>query len=78
MPLAIGADSLGYISIDGMIGASEQPSTRLCAACFDGNYPIPLPKETAMGKSVLEKLFASASGLDAPADDDNVSALSRP
>ncbi|SFA57608.1 amidophosphoribosyltransferase [Rhodococcoides kroppenstedtii] len=75
---AIGADSLGYISIDGMIGASEQPSTRLCAACFDGNYPIPLPKETAMGKSVLEKLFASASGLDAPADDDNVSALSRP
>lgn len=39
---SIGADSLGYVSLDGLIAASEQPKSRLCTACFDGNYPIPL------------------------------------
>ena len=39
---AIGADSLGYISPEGMIEATEQPSESLCAACFDGVYPIEL------------------------------------
>ena len=48
----IGADSLGYISLDGVVGATEQPKSRLCCACFDGNYPIELP--SVMGKHVLE------------------------
>lgn len=75
---AIGADSLGYISIDGMIAASEQPASRLCAACFDGKYPIELPKESAMGKNVLEGMLATAAGIAMPPTDANVSALSRP
>ncbi|MGB3772205.1 MAG: amidophosphoribosyltransferase [Rhodococcus sp. (in: high G+C Gram-positive bacteria)] len=75
---AIGADSLGYISIEGMIAASEQPASRLCAACFDGKYPIELPKETAMGKNVLEGMLNTAAGIAMPITDDNVSALSRP
>ncbi|HEX6498632.1 MAG TPA: amidophosphoribosyltransferase, partial [Micromonosporaceae bacterium] len=33
---AIGADSLGYVSLAGLVAASEQPATRLCKACFDG------------------------------------------
>jgi amidophosphoribosyltransferase len=37
---SLGADSLGYISIDGMIDATEQPSSKLCAACFTGQYPV--------------------------------------
>ena len=40
---SIGADSLGYVSLDGLVAASEQPKTRLCMACFVGEYPIPLP-----------------------------------
>ena len=40
---SIGADSLGYISIDGMIGATGVPQEKLCTACFTGNYPTPLP-----------------------------------
>ncbi|HEX2298775.1 MAG TPA: amidophosphoribosyltransferase, partial [Pseudonocardiaceae bacterium] len=36
---SIGADSLGYVSLDGLVAASEQPRSRLCAACFDGDYP---------------------------------------
>ena len=49
---AIGADSLGYVSLEGLIAASEQPRTRLCAACFDGQYPIALPE--VISKHVLE------------------------
>ncbi|HEV2089166.1 MAG TPA: amidophosphoribosyltransferase [Cryptosporangiaceae bacterium] len=51
---SIGADSLGYVSLDGLIGATEQPRTRLCRACFDGEYPIPLPVDDVIGKHVLE------------------------
>ncbi|MGH3885325.1 MAG: amidophosphoribosyltransferase [Pseudonocardiaceae bacterium] len=51
---AIGADSLGYISLANLIAASEQPVSRLCTACFDGRYPIPLPPSEFIGKYLLE------------------------
>jgi amidophosphoribosyltransferase len=70
---AIGADTLGYISQQGMIAATEQPASRLCCACFDGNYPIELPTATALGKNVVENMLAAVQ-----AGNDNVSALSRP
>jgi amidophosphoribosyltransferase len=56
----IGADSLGYISLEGLIAASEQPASRLCTACFDGRYPIPLPPGESIGKHLLEDLDAVA------------------
>jgi amidophosphoribosyltransferase len=56
---SIGADTLGYISLDGLIAASEQPRTRLCTACFDGDYPIPLPDEARLGKHLLEDLVGT-------------------
>jgi amidophosphoribosyltransferase len=49
----IGADSLGYVSLDGLVAATEQPSASLCKACFDGNYPVPVA-EHDRGKNVLE------------------------
>ena len=51
---SIGADSLGYISVDALVAATEQPKSRLCRACFDGEYPIDLPPENLIGKHVLE------------------------
>jgi amidophosphoribosyltransferase len=51
---SIGADSLGYVSLAGLIAATEQPKTRLCRACFDGEYPIGLPSDNLIGKHVLE------------------------
>ncbi len=51
---SIGADSLGYVSLAGLVAASEQPANRLCMACFDGNYPIPLPEDNMIGKHLLE------------------------
>jgi amidophosphoribosyltransferase len=35
----IGADSLGYLSIEGMFHAIQDSKNRFCAACFDGQYP---------------------------------------
>jgi amidophosphoribosyltransferase len=52
---AIGADSLAYISEDGMIGATRQPRERLCTACFTGKYPIKLPDADKLGKNLLER-----------------------
>jgi amidophosphoribosyltransferase len=75
---SIGADSLGYISLGGMIAATEQPGSRLCCACFDGNYPIPLPTEAAIGKNVLEGLLSGKSEAELLGDNVNASALSRP
>ncbi len=53
---SIRADSLAYISEDGMIGATQQPRERLCTACFTGKYPIPLPDEDRLGKNLLERV----------------------
>ncbi|MBF6337848.1 amidophosphoribosyltransferase [Nocardia abscessus] len=75
---SIGADTLGYISLDGMIAATEQPRSRLCAACFDGNYPIPLPTEAAIGKNVLEGMLTGQSEAELLGKNANASALSRP
>ncbi|MEP6477410.1 MAG: amidophosphoribosyltransferase [Actinomycetota bacterium] len=50
----VGADSLGYLSLEGMVRATGQPKDSFCAACFDGEYPIPVP-ERAAGKFVLEE-----------------------
>ena len=50
----IGADSLGYLSEEGMIESTEQPRSSLCTACFTGVYPIPLPDSHLIGKNLLE------------------------
>ncbi|HEY5477502.1 MAG TPA: amidophosphoribosyltransferase [Tepidiformaceae bacterium] len=36
----IGADSLGYLSLDGLVNATGQPANALCNACFTSSYPI--------------------------------------
>jgi amidophosphoribosyltransferase len=41
----VGADSLHYISLDGLISATPHQKKSLCRACFDGEYPIPVPGE---------------------------------
>ena len=50
----VGADSLGYISIKGVLAALDLPYDRFCFACFDGNYPEPVPYDVASHKFVLE------------------------
>ena len=50
---AIGADSLGYVSLEQLVESTEQPAASLCQACFDGKYPVPVA-EDERGKDVLE------------------------
>jgi amidophosphoribosyltransferase len=51
---AIGADSLGYLSVEGLIEAVGLPRDMFCLACFTGDYPIPVQLE--MDKLALEAL----------------------
>ena len=51
---SIGADSLGYVSLDGLIAATQVASDRLCSACFTGQYPIRIPEDMSEGKLRLE------------------------
>lgn len=50
----IGADSLGYISVKGLLESIDLGDVNVCAACFNGDYPMELPKEliTWNGKAV--------------------------
>ncbi len=49
----VGADSLGYLSLDWMVAATGAPKDDFCRACFDGEYPIEVPEDT--GKFLLEQ-----------------------
>lgn len=52
----IGADTLGYLSLEGLQRAVGLPAERFCRACFEGQYPIPLTQEVVQeGKRRLER-----------------------
>ncbi len=44
---SIGADSLAYISLEGLVASTGRPHKLLCRACFDGIYPVPIPADRA-------------------------------
>ena len=52
----IGADSLAYLSLDALVEATGSDKAGYCRACFDGEYPIPIPERTPT-KLLLEKSF---------------------
>jgi amidophosphoribosyltransferase len=60
----IGADSLAYLSLEGMDLAVREAISRNtghCAACFSGQYPISIPQwlfdDTAREKIVFEEMW---------------------
>ena len=50
---AIGADSLGYLSREGLLAAVGGDAEGFCTACFDGRYPTDVPME--LDKFALER-----------------------
>lgn len=46
----LGADSIGYLDVAGMVRATGLPENHFCLACFTGEYPIPFDPQ-------LDKLF---------------------
>jgi amidophosphoribosyltransferase len=51
---SIGADSLSYVSLKGLIEATTIAEAKLCTACFTGKYPISVPTDMSEGKMRLE------------------------
>jgi amidophosphoribosyltransferase len=45
---------LGYVSLEGLIEATEISENKLCSACFTGTYPIAIPADLSEGKARLE------------------------
>jgi amidophosphoribosyltransferase len=51
----IGADSLHYLSIPGLMRAIGRGTAQeFCRACFDGSYPVPVPQQLEMDKMQFE------------------------
>jgi amidophosphoribosyltransferase len=51
----IEADSLGFLSVEGMQQALGRSEDRYCRACFTGEYPVPLKLEGELNKLALER-----------------------
>jgi len=51
----IGADSLGYQSVEGMLTPLGVPRRKLCLACFTGQYPSAIPRDVKLSKLDLEE-----------------------
>jgi amidophosphoribosyltransferase len=51
---SIGADTLGYVSLEGLVEATTIAESKLCTACFTGAYPIDVPADISNGKNLLE------------------------
>jgi amidophosphoribosyltransferase len=50
----IGADSIKYLSLEGLLRAIDLPRDRFCTACLTGVYPLPVQME--MDKLSLERV----------------------
>jgi amidophosphoribosyltransferase len=57
----LSADSLAYLSQEGMIKATGQPAGGFCMACYDGDYPVPYDPD--VDKHIIERRRARAEAL---------------
>jgi amidophosphoribosyltransferase len=57
----VAAESLAYLSLEGMVASTQIPGEDFCTACFSSNYPIPIPAHELRSKHVLEELPGPAS-----------------
>jgi len=57
----LNADSLHYLSQEGMVAATGLPKDSFCMACYDGNYPVAY--DPAVDKEIMERRRARHEGL---------------
>jgi amidophosphoribosyltransferase len=57
----LGADSLAYLSKEGMIQSTGLPGSGFCMACYDGNYPVTY--DPLMDKHIIENRRYRIQGL---------------
>ncbi len=51
----VGADSVHYLSIDGLVGSIGMGESALCTGCLTGRYPVDVPEERRRFQKVLEE-----------------------
>jgi amidophosphoribosyltransferase len=51
----IGADTLGYLSPEGMLQAFGRPQQSTCTACFTGIYPVEIPEQEREKEGAVAK-----------------------
>ena len=51
----INADSLGFLSLDGMLEAAGQEKERVCTACWSGDQPVAIPAAEAAQLQLFDK-----------------------
>ena len=49
----LGADSIGYLDVEGMVKATGQDEAQFCLACFTGQYPVPV--DPTIDKFIMER-----------------------
>jgi amidophosphoribosyltransferase len=57
----LNADSLHYLSQDGMVAATRLPKSSFCMACYDGNYPVPY--DPSVNKHIIERRNSHVASL---------------
>ena len=69
----LNADSLAYLSQNGMLQATGLPEDSFCTACYDGDYPVPY--DPAADKHLLERRQSATQSLGQTAIDEERQAL---
>ncbi len=57
----LNADSLAYLSLDGMVKATGRPKDQFCLACYNGEYPVKY--DPSVDKHIIERRKSRTSGL---------------
>ena len=65
----LNADSLHYLSQDGMVKATGLPKESFCMACYDGQYPVPY--DPVLNKHIIERRKRQAQTLGEAAAKDS-------
>jgi amidophosphoribosyltransferase len=63
----LNADSLHYLSQEGMVRATGKPANGFCMACYDGNYPVPY--DPMVDKHIMERRRSRTEGLLPPIEE---------
>ncbi len=63
----LGADSIGYLDVEGMVRATGQPKESFCLACFTGDYPVPV--DPNIDKHIIERRLHRGNNLLPVRDD---------
>jgi amidophosphoribosyltransferase len=52
---SLGADSLGYLSMEGMLRAAEKDGAEVCTACWSNEQPVKLPRADTRQLGLFDK-----------------------